>query len=400
MKEPLYIRRRVYIACLNCRKRKVKCLTDESDKKPCGRCIRHGLACQYLPVDYGAPKPRAVDKSGNESQPEASRRMRVCSPHSTHTHTKAIRMECIFLRPPTSRGPLLQMEIEKQGPHLDPDATSEVIRRPVLPSSPTYTSTMQNPNSCPNEHFEYYNDWPESLQATFRHNDALALRGRVIAVDISDVIMLERVNYSQSHEFWHSHVPDEYCRTSEWPPNELGNDEIAPGTCGGEGRSQHPLTAAHNRTDHQNLKTCLEARLFGPSKLQKDLHQASLVLFRSSGRTHALSAKRDSTPHQRFRTVHSQCQMVASTEKQGADDAKNGTHWTTGELKRECSILLEYLCRSSGKHGNWNLHTVGAPRALWVFPIILSMSVRCAHFGTWDSGDAWNRSAAMEQWWR
>ncbi|KAJ7677635.1 hypothetical protein B0H17DRAFT_111079 [Mycena rosella] len=41
-------RRRVYIACLNCRKRKIKCLSENSD--PCARCIKMGLHCEYLPV--------------------------------------------------------------------------------------------------------------------------------------------------------------------------------------------------------------------------------------------------------------------------------------------------------------------------------------------------------------
>ncbi|KAJ7106674.1 hypothetical protein C8R44DRAFT_745141 [Mycena epipterygia] len=43
-------RRRVYIACLNCRRRKIKCLTEESEQRPCERCIRKGLVCEYLPV--------------------------------------------------------------------------------------------------------------------------------------------------------------------------------------------------------------------------------------------------------------------------------------------------------------------------------------------------------------
>ncbi|KAJ7104886.1 hypothetical protein C8R44DRAFT_746146 [Mycena epipterygia] len=43
-------RRRVYIACLNCRKRKIKCLNEESLQRPCERCIRKGLICEYIPV--------------------------------------------------------------------------------------------------------------------------------------------------------------------------------------------------------------------------------------------------------------------------------------------------------------------------------------------------------------
>ncbi|KAJ7205020.1 hypothetical protein GGX14DRAFT_397953 [Mycena pura] len=56
--------RRVYIACLNCRKRKTKCVTDDdADEKPCKRCVENRLECKYIPVDqepgstpYGQPE--------------------------------------------------------------------------------------------------------------------------------------------------------------------------------------------------------------------------------------------------------------------------------------------------------------------------------------------------------
>ncbi|KAF7375769.1 C6 finger domain [Mycena sanguinolenta] len=43
-------RRRTYVACLACRKRKIKCFTDGSEKKACRRCSQKGLQCQYRPV--------------------------------------------------------------------------------------------------------------------------------------------------------------------------------------------------------------------------------------------------------------------------------------------------------------------------------------------------------------
>ncbi|KAF8191932.1 hypothetical protein K438DRAFT_1970300 [Mycena galopus ATCC 62051] len=42
-------RTRVYMACLNCRRRKVKCLTDNSGN-PCQHCIRRGILCTYLSI--------------------------------------------------------------------------------------------------------------------------------------------------------------------------------------------------------------------------------------------------------------------------------------------------------------------------------------------------------------
>ncbi|KAJ7164498.1 hypothetical protein C8R46DRAFT_313399 [Mycena filopes] len=62
MSQPAFQKRtRVYIACTACRKRKVKCLSDEYEQTPCERCVRKGLKCEYVPVggeqdDYTAPE--------------------------------------------------------------------------------------------------------------------------------------------------------------------------------------------------------------------------------------------------------------------------------------------------------------------------------------------------------
>ncbi|KAJ6550418.1 hypothetical protein DFH09DRAFT_1086683 [Mycena vulgaris] len=44
-------RRRVIVACTNCRGRKVRCLTSEDPpQSPCQRCAKKGLACEYVTV--------------------------------------------------------------------------------------------------------------------------------------------------------------------------------------------------------------------------------------------------------------------------------------------------------------------------------------------------------------
>ncbi|KAJ6597483.1 hypothetical protein DFH09DRAFT_1272188 [Mycena vulgaris] len=60
-------RRRVYVACLNCRRRKIKCVTagdQAAPQNPCDRCTKRGLSCEYRAVSdasapsypsYGAP---------------------------------------------------------------------------------------------------------------------------------------------------------------------------------------------------------------------------------------------------------------------------------------------------------------------------------------------------------
>ncbi|KAF7326434.1 C6 finger domain [Mycena sanguinolenta] len=45
-------RRRAMIACINCRRRKIKCVTsEEPPQHPCARCTKRGLVCEYAAVD-------------------------------------------------------------------------------------------------------------------------------------------------------------------------------------------------------------------------------------------------------------------------------------------------------------------------------------------------------------
>ncbi|KAJ6538593.1 hypothetical protein B0H10DRAFT_46382 [Mycena sp. CBHHK59/15] len=45
-------RRRAMIACTNCRKRKIKCVTaEEPPRNPCARCSKRRLECVYVAVD-------------------------------------------------------------------------------------------------------------------------------------------------------------------------------------------------------------------------------------------------------------------------------------------------------------------------------------------------------------
>ncbi|KAJ7179904.1 hypothetical protein C8R43DRAFT_381464 [Mycena crocata] len=45
-------RRRAMIACTNCRKRKIKCVTtEEPPRNPCARCTKRALSCEYVAVD-------------------------------------------------------------------------------------------------------------------------------------------------------------------------------------------------------------------------------------------------------------------------------------------------------------------------------------------------------------
>ncbi|KAJ6492251.1 hypothetical protein C8R45DRAFT_928546 [Mycena sanguinolenta] len=43
-------RKRVFLACIACRRRKIRCISDE-DNNPCTRCVKKGILCEYLSID-------------------------------------------------------------------------------------------------------------------------------------------------------------------------------------------------------------------------------------------------------------------------------------------------------------------------------------------------------------
>ncbi|KAK7050747.1 hypothetical protein R3P38DRAFT_2503291 [Favolaschia claudopus] len=81
---PIFLtRRRVIIACTNCRKRKVRCLTPEDPpSSPCDRCIKKGLKCEYVTISN-----QRDEASTNKSAPvesESSRSHSSSPPVGAH----------------------------------------------------------------------------------------------------------------------------------------------------------------------------------------------------------------------------------------------------------------------------------------------------------------------------
>ncbi|KAJ7624037.1 hypothetical protein DFH06DRAFT_1305206 [Mycena polygramma] len=67
----LFTRRRVIIACTNCRKRRVKCLTPEDPPlNPCERCVKKGLRCEYVTVSD--QRGESASKHSKKSVPDGA----------------------------------------------------------------------------------------------------------------------------------------------------------------------------------------------------------------------------------------------------------------------------------------------------------------------------------------
>ncbi|KAF8127326.1 hypothetical protein K438DRAFT_1790014 [Mycena galopus ATCC 62051] len=98
MSEPdPYKRTRVYIACIHCRRRKTKCLTDDAEGGPCKRCIRLGLQCRYTPIADDQEESR-----GHRSDKKSSGHSLASQPLSPPTQTSQYR--AIAPRPPQAGG--------------------------------------------------------------------------------------------------------------------------------------------------------------------------------------------------------------------------------------------------------------------------------------------------------
>ncbi|KAJ7191924.1 hypothetical protein GGX14DRAFT_578516 [Mycena pura] len=67
-------RRRAYIACSNCRRRKIKCITtSDADYRPCTRCSQKGLTCEYIAVpDDDSPTAESFQAAPAHSGRDAS----------------------------------------------------------------------------------------------------------------------------------------------------------------------------------------------------------------------------------------------------------------------------------------------------------------------------------------
>ncbi|KAJ7059760.1 hypothetical protein C8F01DRAFT_1254671 [Mycena amicta] len=72
---------RAYIACTHCRKRKIKCLTNDADNAPCQRCVRRQLQCVYVPV---AEDEAVYETDHSPTSPYFSAPAQAAAPHQSY----------------------------------------------------------------------------------------------------------------------------------------------------------------------------------------------------------------------------------------------------------------------------------------------------------------------------
>ncbi|KAJ7355337.1 hypothetical protein DFH08DRAFT_933306 [Mycena albidolilacea] len=66
-------KKRIYVACIPCRKRKIRCVTiDDSPNTPCKRCTEKGLECEYLAVCEEREKSLFTEGSAYGQRPPAT----------------------------------------------------------------------------------------------------------------------------------------------------------------------------------------------------------------------------------------------------------------------------------------------------------------------------------------
>ncbi|KAJ7662434.1 hypothetical protein B0H17DRAFT_1185040 [Mycena rosella] len=96
-------KRRVIIACTNCRGRKVRCLTSEDPpQNPCQRCAKKGLSCEYITVtkqrDHSSsrnPTPEPGQEGAHWAPPGPGHFTHFTPPHTACRRIHAMKVDLL-----------------------------------------------------------------------------------------------------------------------------------------------------------------------------------------------------------------------------------------------------------------------------------------------------------------
>ncbi|KAF7358600.1 C6 finger domain [Mycena sanguinolenta] len=127
-------RRRTIMACVNCRRRKMRCITPEQPpKNPCARCTKKGLLCEYVPADQDDDSyspDSALAESSWEAPPIPALPLPYTSPPATEHASQVFWLQLprpiavwIAIHPAKSTAPIL-WTFANQHPDVDPGTQS------------------------------------------------------------------------------------------------------------------------------------------------------------------------------------------------------------------------------------------------------------------------------------
>ncbi|KAJ7468941.1 hypothetical protein B0H11DRAFT_1395204 [Mycena galericulata] len=147
-------RSRVYIACSNCRRRKIKCITDDSEQTSCARCMRKGLLCEYLAVNDeqnaaakrpgDAPRPPTTGRQTGP-YPSSSKQLPAYENHSSPYGQITQNSQYIPSPPPATP---LEFRVGYNVSHSNPAATNRRGQRSHPPSVSPYHLPSQSPDQA------------------------------------------------------------------------------------------------------------------------------------------------------------------------------------------------------------------------------------------------------------
>ncbi|KAJ7641982.1 hypothetical protein FB45DRAFT_1126220 [Roridomyces roridus] len=86
---PFAPRTRVYLACAQCRRRKIRCISNGDYDKPCERCDRRNLRCEYISVaeeagrEYSSSQIESTSRGPDDSASHRAFEPRVSSSSPT-----------------------------------------------------------------------------------------------------------------------------------------------------------------------------------------------------------------------------------------------------------------------------------------------------------------------------
>ncbi|KAJ7240441.1 hypothetical protein C8J57DRAFT_1478094 [Mycena rebaudengoi] len=139
--------RRGRIACSNCRKRKMKCITTEKyPRSPCERCTKEGTRCEYIAVtnDEETSSPPSSPTSGrsNSYAESASNVPKWVEPMDPESYARRKGMRPPPNSPPTHQNPPAYGNTIPPSPH----SWTSFRHQPILPPYSPSGGAAYSPN--------------------------------------------------------------------------------------------------------------------------------------------------------------------------------------------------------------------------------------------------------------